>query len=637
MPLIARRVAQIVLAVLAATMSSISLGDAGAAEPAVEYRPARPLYQGWNLIAWVGEDSTVGSVRNEISTLIEVHQFVAQTGESNRVDDSAVLQDGDLLWFRMSATSGEPAMWRTESNLTPRRIDLDPGINYIPWVGRDSVRLSDLFAGIVTQVPHVTLWSADEQRWRLVRTTSTDEIVRTGDVVALYTPEAFPWTQPNGIRGDLKFGSSLTTTQREALIAETAAAETMLAADFEFHPDEYTISVATTWAELAQVARRPDVADLSPGGCPGEETLALVNRSCSGIETLAIRITITVLRGAAYETWGLGNWLYTHRPNDPDSMAKHARLIQESRVVPTAFNEPSDGDLRPLWYLWTDWLIQQFGGPALISYIRTGDYRRAFGRTGEQLYAAFAEYRRVVAPRIAGSNDRILISGTEALANEQWIRQTIADVEQFFLQEFGFSPEDIAWQVTSISGSGLNDCGIGSYAAVFIGPDCLRTPSTYAHEYFHQMQATWGAIGNGAQVGCGDWHQEGQATYWEALFAAANGDRAYEVERRSWLLSASSTSTSRLDDPDLAISPDFSEYWLGALATELLASIAGRHAVRDWYRGIVTVYRQTGDLDGAEPRAFEETYGISTDEFFRRFAKWWDDGFPQLPNTAIQQ
>ena len=249
------------------------------------------------------------------------------------------------------------------------------------------------------------------------------------------------------------------------------------------------------------------------------------------------------------------------------------------------------------------------------------------------MYRDFAAYRAVVAPPLNMSGDRLLISGAEALKDEQQIRQIIAQVEHFFAAEFKFSAEEenTTWQVTSLTGSSYSDCGAITALTVFIGPSCLLAPSVYAHEFFHHMQGVWG---DRVGVGGPAWEGEGQATYWQALFDVSSGATEYRRWRSGWVQLATGDATPALDDPELVNADGSPEYWLGALAAEMLASIADRHAIRDWYGGMVAAYRETQDYEQAQQRGFYEAYGISMDEFYRRFAEWRADGFPQLPEAG---
>ena len=649
MAYINRLLAVLGIVVLAITASVSVFQTAHADEHDASYQTSRPLYAGWNLIAWPDGDSTVHDLRQAVPGVSAVHRLATIRSAPERLDDDSALRRGAIYWVRVDG-SEEAANWRVGSDLSARRFDLESGINLVPWMGRDSVQLSDVTATRHGSAVGTFMWDAVNQVWRHLEPEGM-AVVRTGDVLIVHALEPSSWVLPTGVRGNFEFGPSVTDTQRRAVAIETATIETTLAQNFAFHPASYTIFVATTWRELSKVADRSEWSERTEGGCPPGGNTVLLNRSCSVAADMAFDVSYTALHAtfdwlehwAPREGWSLGTWLRNHRPNDASGPAKHERTVQESRVVATPIDAPSDADLRPLWYLWTDWLIQQFGGAALVRYLRQPQsltsydaYHRAFGQTEEELYRDFAHYRSVVAPPIARDGDRILLSGAEVLENEQQVRQTIANVEQFFLREFSFSPDDIIWQVTSIEGSSAeNDCGLGSYSAVFVGASCFLVPSVYAHEYFHHMQQTWGTLEPNAYISGPEWEVEGQAHYWDTLFGAKDDETIYESARSGWVADAAMASAPALNDPALANLDHGPEYWLGALAAEMLASIAGRHAIRDWYAAMVAAYRDTQDFEIAEQRAFRETYGISLDEFYERFAAWRAEGFPPLAEGGV--
>lgn len=362
-----------------------------------------------------------------------------------------------------------------------------------------------------------------------------------------------------------------------------------------------------------------------------------MNRSCGSAAEVGRRSLSALLEpigspspngefsGAA--TWGR----FTLGPN-PD--AAHEAYIEDSRAVPCTLRQPAACDMRPIWYLWTTYLIDRFGARLLVEFMASPTpppdaYREVFGIEIDALLDEFERYRAIVAPPVGATGDRILISGPEALLEESRIREIVADVEQFFSDEFGFPAGSQTWRVTSITETGSNECGLGSYSAVFIGPACFLSPSVYAHEYFHHMQRAWGRVTNASIVGP-EWELEGQASYWDTLFLAKDDEAIYESSRSGWVANAAMASAPALNDPALAIHNHGPEYWLGALAAEMLASIAGRHAIRDWYAARVAAHHDGRDYEVTQQHGFRETYGISIDEFYRRFAAWRAEGFPPL-------
>ena len=467
--------------------------------------------------------------------------------------------------------------------------------------------------------------------------------IRTGDAFLMWTARPATWLRPTGLTTTLAFGDSITTADRRTATESLAVAETMLASTFGYTPLAIELQVVSSWSEQAVLSGNDQYADRPAGGCPGTPSrFILVNRSCDSAAEIGARSL-----GALFEpiepwsphgeAWGASTWGRFILSPSPD--ARREAYIEESRAVPCTLRQSAACDMRPIWYLWTTYLIDRFGARLLVEFMASPTpppdaYLEVFGVEIEVLLDEFEHYRAVVAPPVSATGDRILISGPKALLEEARIREIVSDVEQFFSDEFGFPAGSLTWRVTSITGAAANNCGVGSYSAVFVGPACFLSPSVYAHEYFHHMQAAWGTLSPSSYIGGPEWELEGQARYWDTLFRAKDDETIYERVRAGWVARAAMASAPALNDPALANSEHTAEYWLGALAAEMLASIAGRHAIRDWRTAMVAAYHDTWDFEIAEQRGFQETYGMTLDEFYKRFAAWRADGFPPLDDGS---
>ena len=645
-----RLVTCLAVAVLAAAISFVAAGGAWASEQDSSYQPTRPLYGGWNLITWTGADSTVGEFRSEIGSVADVLRVSSErpTFSGAPLAGDARLETGDILWVRLDLPTGHSAEWTVETELREQAVVLRAGLNAVGWPGRDIVRGEDLVAAASSALQGIAIWDGESQGWRLALPRKLPPLdpgtrIRTGDAFFVWADQLTTWRRPTGLTTTLVFGDSIGTADRRTATASLAAAEAMLASTFALHPPALEILIVSSWLELATLSGNDQYAEQVEGGCPGTPAeYILVNRSCTlatgvGQDSLGELFSKSIGEGSRHgEFWAVTAWAQFKLSPDPD--AAREAYIEESRAVPCTLQQPEACDMRPIWYLWTTYLIERFGRHQLVEFLASpastanGGYLEVFGTEIEVLLDDFERYRAVVAPPVGATGDRVLISGAEALAEESRIRKIVADVEQFFFDEFGFPTNSRTWRVTSITGtSGGDECGLGSSAAVFIGPACLLAPAVYAHEYFHHMQREWGELTPSSYAGGPEWELEGQATYWEAQFEARAGNsQHYGARRQGWIEAATDESTPALDDPELANAPGFPEYSLGALAAEMLASIAGRHAIQDWYAARVAAYHDTKDFEVPEQRGFRETYGMLMDEFHRQFAEWRAAGFPPL-------
>lgn len=627
--------------------SNLAAPTNATAQTPTDYTVTRPLYGGWNFLSWVGDDADVSDFRRSISEIADVLRATSRWPDADEVSLGAAdrLRSGDLLWVRPDLPLGESADWTIDADLAERDVPLRRGLNAVGWLGRDMIRGEDL-VGAATGAPQaITVWDGASQNWRLAVSREISPLdrgtrIRTGDAFLAWTAQPTTWVRPTGLSTTLVFGDSINATDRRTATASLAAAETMLASTFGFHPPAIEILIVSSWSELVVLSGDDRHADSSEGGCPGiPSRFVLVNRSCTsaaevGAFSLSALFEPIGPRSPNGEFWGAATWGGFILGPNPD--AAHEAFIEDSRAVPCTLRQPAACDMRPIWYLWTTYLIDRFGARLLAEFMASPTpppdaYLEVFGVEIEVLLDEFERYRAVVAPPVGATGDRILISGPEALLEEARIREIVADVEQFFSDEFGFPADSLTWRVTSITGTGKYECGLGSYSAVFVGPACLLSPSVYAHEYFHHMQRAWGLQGWGGP----EWEQEGQARYWDTLFLAKDDVTIYERRRSGWVANAAMASAPALDDPALANLDQGPEYWLGALATEMLASIAGRHAIRDWYAAALASFGDGRDYGGdRNQRGFQETYGMTLDEFYGRFAAWRADGFPPLDERS---
>ena len=145
---------------------------------------------------------------------------------------------------------------------------------------------------------------------------------------------------------------------------------------------------------------------------------------------------------------------------------------------------------------------------------------------------------------------------------------------------------------------------------VTMEPDELGFVRVIAHEYVHALQfqidnADWAPL----------WIQEGAAWYLDALHDRVSGRHDYFKSRpylwwiaRDW--SGSLRSMEQLD-------------WhagVGFLAVERLVERAGEESLFDFYRQLAN--------DPDWKSAFEATFGLAVDEFYRDFESWRAEAVP---------
>lgn len=292
-------------------------------------------------------------------------------------------------------------------------------------------------------------------------------------------------------------------------------------------------------------------------------------------------------------------------------------------------------DARPLKFLAISYLADTFGDQNLIRYFENLSTGRntetaldhAFGLSLEEFHTNFESYRQIVAPPLSSETARIIFLGEDALEQAEDIRRIVSAVEQWFEEQFAYPAASAVWRVDS-QGS---HCGLAAPTTIDIGSRCLLAPGVYAHEYFHRLQNER-SVPDSLQAlrTYPPFMLEGSATFIGNVYLASVSGTEWS-ETRAGIVAAASRRTIALDDPTLRIQPGSPEYSLGALATEWLEGRSGK-SVADYYHALSQHDPRPEDGDHqyerAGERAFQEFWGISTDEFYRQFACWRERGFP---------
>ncbi len=550
------------------------------------------------------------------------------------------------------------------------RVDLQTGANVLRWLGADDVPLADALRGLdLAHVFGVMLWNADNQSWdaypvrdlQVRELTPSAPTVKYGDRMALYLLADQSWNRPVEPPGVIHFSPELPEAVRERVADEVRRAERLLAERFGAVQDRYTIFVAQDWDDahtlLTDHGRTPGFPSARPsGGCPGvggTYSLMLVNRSCvDHIAKIAgTLVAVESVRAARlrtlldYSLW-YGYTAYVGFASlGPDRERDQASAyLSEARSVTVPLAElglvDARFDIRPLQFLVIRYLAETFGDQSLIRYfdhlaasgVTVTALDHAFGLSRDEFYSGVESYRRMVAPPFSTETDRVIILGTLAEARADEIRQIVADVEQWFVDAFGFLADGVAWRVDSRDPG----CGLAS-AAIRIGALCLLDGGTYAHEYFHVLQSAWSFPERYNVLNSyPPFMLEGSAEYVALKYAAGAFDEAWS-DAREPLVTAARGYDIALDDPRLENSSGSPEYALGALATEWLEAYSDGKSVAEYYRALSVQSRlapEVEDRSVASPRArageqvFRQFWGIGTEEFYAHFACWRARGFP---------
>ncbi len=465
----------------------------------------------------------------------------------------------------------------------------------------------------------------------------------------------FPDTAPVGPPGVIHFSPEVTESQRQRVTNDVRHTEALLADRFGVEQDSYTLYVAEDWGDAYDLFTEHGqspwfLREQASGGCPFISNLILVNRSCYlDPSTASYGVANAALLSALLTTpldqdlrFGFLAYVAFAALGPEQEADAVAGYISEARAFSVPLAETYDLevrlDTRPLKFLAIIYLAETFGDQSLFRYfgnLSNGGttetaLEHAFGLSLEEFHENFESYRRIVAPPpIASESDRIIILGEEALESADEIRHIVSTVEQWFEETFAYPAGDAVWRVDSQDPG----CGLASSTATRIGKACLLLDSVYAHEYFHALQLDWSTPegeGYGSSRSYPPFMREGSATFVQRMYMAGVSGRPWSDTRPDIVATASRVDIA-LDDPALENHPLQPEYSLGALATEWLEARSGK-SVADYYFALSQqeLRAEDGDhrFDRAGERAFREFWGITSEEFYRQFACWREQGFP---------
>lgn len=154
-----------------------------------------------------------------------------------------------------------------------------------------------------------------------------------------------------------------------------------------------------------------------------------------------------------------------------------------------------------------------------------------------------------------------------------------------------------------------------------------------AHEYFHAVQ-TIGHIGSDGVRHIGaEWLVEGSARYVEALTFEFFGEplENYSKQAEINFVRDFSESLESLESFENFFSPERDSnlaYSLSRLASEFLAeNYGGLEAIFQYYRAFDPNVRPEEGFDVRWEEVFEDTFGISVEDFYQEFKEYRSNGF----------
>jgi hypothetical protein len=377
------------------------------------------LQPGFNLVGWLGSETSAASLFDAIPELLVVYAWDtdaeafrwAARANSEIAGNLGTLPPGSGLWLGIGghvpvtwthAASGRGHLGRDAG--IAGLFALSEGWNLVAWAGRDGIAPGKALASLGASVASVSTWESEGRRWlqydpRSPASSNLDSLKR-GAGLWLRMLDERTWLQPGAVTPALEFHRKA-SPERKALLAETVD------------------GVVTYFAERYGVVA-PGVTFVleGGGGCEGfQQTEVISLRECRGFEDnqfthlvaheyshalqhhMGAHITSWWLSEGGAEFWATQ---YVTR-NGPSYDTLRDALLPHLWLNPIPLRDATNYSTA---HLGVDFLVQTVGETAFLalheaksSHERWEDaFEAALGMSVDDFYEAFEAYRAEVAP-----------------------------------------------------------------------------------------------------------------------------------------------------------------------------------------------------------------------------------------------
>ena len=267
----------------------------------------------------------------------------------------------------------------------------------------------------------------------------------------------------------------------------------------------------------------------------------------------------------------------------------------------------------------SDWLpFGREAGDGYIKILTEGQPSETMMRDVRQACEAFNRtIEQTMGVRLQ-RNVKVFVGGTEG------------DYQQILQREFGLEPEE-ARAIADISGGWAG--GKKAITAINGKAGVMNSSSdrisTTGHELFHQVQYEL-SDGNDTDEQALFWLEEGSADYVGADLAARLGGKSMqkwildvkaELMGASHIISPENLQHNTLEQRKALMGKDLHSYQMSDLMTwYLLVTRAKGHEGEK----LAQYFRQLKETKQGEV-AFQNTFGLSLEDFLRQFDRWWKE------------
>ncbi len=441
------------------------------------------LQPGWNLIGWVGPETSSRQLFEELPTLRRISAWDAQEQRYRRAwryrsHELPRLTPGMGVWLLIGGA--EPFSWTRPVGTNGAAAPLRAGLNLVAWAGEDGTPVREAGARLGDAAISVWHWDAGSQRYTSYNLVDDDVasaplVLRHGQAFWIKMSGSLNWWQPGTAEPPITFLDDVPDRLGMDFLAAYEDVQAFFAERFAVVAPDNPVyvgmgveSVRSTYLEVfgdeppeglcgrysqdhvhVVVLRCAD--PLHRFGVVNHQTDALLTpersvRSRGGPEWMT-RGTERYVE-IRYRGWG-STWVYEPFRRGLIGSAREVGLPLRS------FHMRGDEDTVPgsaidgVSFLAVEWLAARVGDPAIFDYyrlLRSVDtwqqaFAAAFSITAEDFYTEFEEYRAEVAPPLPHISDdsagpAIVFVGDVPDDTQAAIRADIEKVRAFVMERF---------------------------------------------------------------------------------------------------------------------------------------------------------------------------------------------------------
>ena len=687
-------VVAVIVAALAAGLASAH-GAASAQAPATD-TVTTPLEPGWNLIGWMGPDTTAADLFDKIPALLVVaawddeavrYQWARRGGAVPPALAQLTRGQGLFLWLGGTRV----VQWRRPAAVEGMLLTLPSGYSLVGWAGLDGTPLAEAVGRFGEGLVGASRWNAETQSYERYEPRAEEPaegmpVLQHGDALWVELSEERRWWQSGTRRTRFVFQGKVTPAHESELREEMEPVVAFFAERYGIEPPPFSVRVApqtsaTSASRDEILLGRGSVDDRSSSFWLAHEyfhvlqfDLARQHPSGDGAPTwmtegsaqYATSLYHRERRGETGDRARVTWWRESLRVDGP------LQFLEDWQLFYTVGSAAYD-----LGALATDWLVRRaaalsgnvpfaplepggldarLGYDAHVEYYRLlrssvswqAAFKEAFAISVNDFYPAFEEYRTAFTadrlPHLADEVDEpiLVLAGDIPADTAARIRAEFEIVQVFFRERLGGGPVDYTVFVASDPaaaasiGQGGSECARASRLFSVVILACQPSVVTYvALQHFLVVRDRLASAASlpFASEGYGP---RGASWLDDGLlrYVETVSRVAVGADTLANIRRGRARFAGRVAEPlrNLATPAGIGNATTGG-ADALIILAADWLVQRAGERSIFEYYRLLPSSDSWE-EAFEGAFGIGVEEFYAAFEAYRGEIAPPLPHVA---